>query len=793
MDGLIESDVDSLQDAGEGRLADAIKTTDKKQRRAAGNIFRFLAFLLALTLIARGTNSATLARVEVTAPSRGRIVDAITGIASISAKNTLDIYAPEGLTIAEMIADAGQSMKSGDALARFDEDEVMEKLERESASLEKMLLDLELLERSESADATAMETARRNLERAQTDYNITKREGEESIEAARGVLDEALNEIADDPDVSSIASAMRNLQRAQEDYESTKEQGESDISEALTALESAENYKSADNEYSAVESALRNLQRAKDDYDTAKAQGEDDIESARAVLETAEKDQEGYAEYNAVESAQRNLQRAEDDYDTIKAQGAADIESALAALSALEAEMALGDDEGDEGEQIDSGDLLMVQTALIAAQNKAAENLLAAERRVEDAEAALAKAKQDYNNARQQSADAKKAEIDRAQSALESAKQRAGETLLSAERRVEDAEAALSKVESDYDNSAQQSSDALQNEIERAQSALESAQQRAGENLLGAERRIEDAEAALSKAESDYEDRVRQSSDSKLNEMDKALSALTTAQTRAEEDLLSARRRIEDAEASLRKAEQDYSRSEQQSSDTAEQNSVNAISLRLDINAQKSIIDALKELLINDCIFRTDLEGVVSSTMAKGNLTGKAPLASFRDGAKGYEAMMQIKKTDAYKLAVGDECEVTTGGGSMYYNPTETGIVSGISPPDETDESTVFIRLPGSDWTEGQKVEAQIVISSENYDLCVPISALRSDNSGYYILVVEQQSTVLGVQNIVVRVSVNVAASDTDMASVIGPVERNSRVITAANKAIAAGDRVRVG
>ena len=301
MDGLIESDVDSLQDADRGRIAAAIEATDKKQRRSAGNIFKFFAFLLALTLIARGTNSATLARVEVTAPTRARIVDAVTGTASVSAKNTLEVYAPEGLTIVEIMVDAGQSVKSGDALARFDEDEVVEKLERERAGLETMLLDLERLERPEATDSSALETARRNLERTQEDYSITKREGEDSVNAARNALDEALNDIADDPDATAFASALRNLQRAQDDYESTKEQGETDISDALAALETVKNDQSGYNEHSAVESAQRSLQRAKDDYDTVKAQGEADIEAAQAALETAKEGQTGYAEYSAVE------------------------------------------------------------------------------------------------------------------------------------------------------------------------------------------------------------------------------------------------------------------------------------------------------------------------------------------------------------------------------------------------------------------------------------------------------------------------------------------------------------
>ena len=64
--------------------------------------------------------------------------------------------------------------------------------------------------------------------------------------------------------------------------------------------------------------------------------------------------------------------------------------------------------------------------------------------------------------------------------------------------------------------------------------------------------------------------------------------------------MLSASRRIEDAEAALAKAEQDFGKSTQQTADTTTQNSINAVALRLDIEKQKSVVDVLKSLLSND-------------------------------------------------------------------------------------------------------------------------------------------------------------------------------------------------
>ena len=660
------------------RLTSFARGADPGQRRAAGNIFKFLALLLALTIIARGTSAATLARVDVSAPARSSIVDAVTGNATVSSRDTLDVTAPEGLTVSEMIAGVGQSVKTGDELARFDRDEVEEKLLRERISLDRMLYDLDRYERSEAADASPIDTAMRSLRRAQEDYDTTRRQGETDVAAARTALNEALDDRADDPDATALQNAFRSLQRTQDDYETTKVQGESDIT------------------------------------------------AAEATLLEARESQPNPVDHSQVESAQRSLQRANEDYATTKSQGNADVAAAWDTLYTLE---------------------------LSGASDR---------------------------------------EIDQAWNSVTSAQRRADDNLVSAKRRVEDAEIALEKAVQDYDKNKEQAAEARQNEIDRALDALETAQSKAEDNLLSAARRLEDAEIAYEKAEQDLSKNSQQQSETLQNTIDRARDALETAQSRAQENLQSARRRVEDAEISLANAEQNYTKSEQQMIETASQNELSASSLLLDIDAQKVTVDALEGIIRNNYTLYSNIEGTVSSTVPEGSVTGKTPLVSFMDGAKGFEAQTQISKTDADKLAVGDECEVTAGGGNMYFTPTVAGIISGISLPDVNDRVTVTIRLPGSDWTQGQRVEVQVMLSSGSYDFCVPVSALHSDNTGYYLFTVERLSTVLGLQNVVTRVNVNVAASDSDMASVRGPVNRDSQVITGSNKSVTAGDRVRV-
>ena len=651
--------------------------SDNTQRRAGGNIIKFIAALLALTLIARGTSGATLARVDVASPSRGEIVDAVSGSATVSARDSLEVTAPEGLTIVEMLVGQGQSVEAGDAVALLDLTEIQQKLAREAANLGKLQLDLEKLEKEEATDASASETAARNLSRAQDDYEAVRLQGKADIDAARKNLEEVL----------------------------AKDEAEADDS--------------------SVETAQRNLQRAQDDFATGKARDDADVEAARNALSKAEKNKSDNVDATAVNNASRNLTRERESYNAVKAQGEKDVSDARAALDeALDAE----DEEG----------AAIAQAALDAAIKKAADDLQTAKRRVEDAEATYAQAHNSYNNSLDQASNSRQTAIDNARNSLESAQRKAADNLLSNTRRVEDAQIALAQAELSYGKSALQTSDARAAEIENARNALE------------------------------------------------------TAENKAEDNLLSAARRVEDAQISLASAQRDYSRNTRQASETALQNSASAITLKLDIEDQKAVVDALEMLDLNAGVIYSDIQGVVMSAQPEGNVTGKNAVVSFMDGAKGFEARMQLSKADADKLSVGDECRVTTGGGSIYFTPTVTGTVTAMSLPDEQDKVQVVIRLPEGDWTDGQKVDVQVVMDRSTYDMCVPLSALRSDNTGYYLYIVEQKSTVLGVENVVARVPVTVVASDTESAAIQGPVSRNSQIITSSSKTVAADDRIRV-
>ena len=82
--------------------------------------------------------------------------------------------------------------------------------------------------------------------------------------------------------------------------------------------------------------------------------------------------------------------------------------------------------------------------------------------------------------------------------------------------------------------------------------------------------------------------------------------------------------------------------------------------------------------------------------------------------------------------------------------------------------------------------------SSKKYPKCIPLSALYSGNSGYYVIEIKEDETVLGAQLIAEYVPVTLIENNGEYAAVEGEISEYSKIVVSASKTIKEGDRVRI-
>ena len=753
--------------------------TDPAQRRAGGRIIKFLALMLVFTIIARGADGATLARVNWTTPGRTDIVDKISGHATVSVVDTYEISAIEKLTIAEMHATVGQYLAISDAIATFMLCELKEMYIRETAALNRMRHDLELLHRNNGADSGSLETAPRNLRRAQDDYDNIVRHGQEDINDAM----QELTTLLESSDTSAANSRVfRDHMRAVEDYASTLAQGQSSIEDAQATLNELLLTAPDTIDDSALQTAIRNHERNLQDYNRTVAQGQADIADAQDTLDKLRAQRPEAADRTAIDAAQRALNRAREDRENTRISNERNIYNAQVALDSVWVALQHAVVSGDE-ELVSArwASVLQAEAALETTQNTAASNMLPRTRAVEDAERELSQAQRNLTTATETELGRLEDEIERAEAALTDAINRAAEQRLIAMRNKENTEATLAQTQRTFDNNVDSEAERFQNAINTARDALEAAETRAAADLSTAARILEDATHALN-TELERAD----------TDVVQAQAEIQNAITSTENNRRREARNVEDRTAELRNAEQTHFGNLQQTNDNTRLDMITATILPLDISNQESLVRELAQIIEDGGVIYAQTAGQISAALQQGDTVGTSPIVILQIVNGGFEARMQIHQRDAEGLTIGSVAEVTTSGGSMFFIPTETAVVSAISTPDDDNMVDITLHLPGTNWNIGQRTDVEIILSRASYDISVPISALRSDDSGYFVYVVEQRSTVLGVQNVVARANVTVNAYDRNNVSVSGPVWRQSQVITGSNKAISVGDRVRV-
>lgn len=207
------------------------------------------------------------------------------------------------------------------------------------------------------------------------------------------------------------------------------------------------------------------------------------------------------------------------------------------------------------------------------------------------------------------------------------------------------------------------------------------------------------------------------------------------------------------------------------------------------IRAQQEVVDKLREESIGATV-TADIAGTVTSINATaGTMISPGTVVVLQPAGKGYTLSFSITNEQAKKISVGDPAELVN---SWWYSDI-TATVAGIKPDttDPTKKRNVTFDLTG-ELTAGQSLSLAVGQKSASYDMIVPNSAIREDNNGKFILIIEYKSSPLGTRYMATRVDVEVVASDDTQSAISGAVYGYEDVITTSTKPVEPGKQVRL-
>lgn len=157
---------------------------------------------------------------------------------------------------------------------------------------------------------------------------------------------------------------------------------------------------------------------------------------------------------------------------------------------------------------------------------------------------------------------------------------------------------------------------------------------------------------------------------------------------------------------------------------------------------------------------------------------------------KGFTMTMTVTNEQAKRLSVGDKAELVN---SWRYDDMEIKIASIKQDKNNPGKSKVVtFDVSGNDVLSGQSISISVGQKSANYDMIVPNSAIREDNNGKFVLIVESKSSPIGTRYYATRVDVEVLASDDTRSAISGGLYGSEFVITTSNKPVEKNKQVRL-
>lgn len=165
-------------------------------------------------------------------------------------------------------------------------------------------------------------------------------------------------------------------------------------------------------------------------------------------------------------------------------------------------------------------------------------------------------------------------------------------------------------------------------------------------------------------------------------------------------------------------------------------------------------------------------------------------LATIQVAGKGFSLSFSVTTDQAKNVQVGDLAELQN---SWYYDEI-TAKLTAIKPEPSSPntQKILYFEITGETVQSGTSLSLSVGNKNANYDYVVPNSAVREDNNGNFILIVESKSSPLGNRYIATRIDVEVLASDDTHTAISGALYGYEYVITTATKPVEAGEQIRL-
>lgn len=179
---------------------------------------------------------------------------------------------------------------------------------------------------------------------------------------------------------------------------------------------------------------------------------------------------------------------------------------------------------------------------------------------------------------------------------------------------------------------------------------------------------------------------------------------------------------------------------------------------------------------------------VLECTVSTGSLTSPEPVMVLENYSENLQFEGSVGRERESYMEEGVECTLEMEEGETVLE----GVAISEVLPGEQGTYRVTAEIADKSLQQTGNAVLSFTRESKKYRNCIPLSAIHSGKNGYYVIVVEEDKTILGIQSVARFVSVTVIESNDEYAAVEGDIYESEKIVVQANKEIKEGERVRI-
>lgn len=204
---------------------------------------------------------------------------------------------------------------------------------------------------------------------------------------------------------------------------------------------------------------------------------------------------------------------------------------------------------------------------------------------------------------------------------------------------------------------------------------------------------------------------------------------------------------------------------------------------------EKQVYD-LEALKAKNGKITADVDGKITDlSITAGAVSGEGSAVLISNQEDGYRFSGLLPVEQSKYLNIGDTINLNIYHGNISMEDLTVTSIQALA--EDSAHYSVMVQIPDEEKELDGTALLRVTKQTETYKNCIPLEAVHSKNGKYYVYILSEKNTVLGIQESAEQIEVTIIDKNERYAAVNAEFPEDAKVIVTSNKALKDNSRVR--